>query len=328
VVHEGLSPALEAYMKCFPAAVSIVESAMKSGRPVAGQIDEYQDAEYRGLLQDAGLQTAIGVPLMAKGRMLGTMHLAMRRQRKMTAEEMSLLAAIGQQVGVAMENARLYEQAEQVAASAERSRLARELHDAVTQTLFSASLIAEVLPKLWQRDQEEGLRRVEELRQLTRGALAEMRALLLELRPSTLMEAELGELLKQLAEAFTGRARIPVTTTIESACSMPAEVKVAFYRIAQESLNNVAKHANASQVFLRLRCSDEERKVELLVDDDGRGFDTAAVPAAHLGLGIMAERAASIGAQLVVESEPGEGTQVRVVWHSTEPPQSTRNRNQ
>jgi signal transduction histidine kinase len=103
---------------------------------------------------------------------------------------------------------------------------------------------------------------------------------------------------------------------------MPAEVKVAFYRIAQESLNNVAKHANASQVFLRLRCSHEEQMVELLIDDDGRGFDTMAVPAVHLGLGIMAERAAGIGAQLAVESEPGEGTQVRVVWHSTEPAQS------
>ena len=101
-------------------------------------------------------------------------------------------------------------EAARIAVAAERSRLARELHDAVTQTLFSASLIAEVLPRLWERDPAEGLRRTAELRQLTRGALAEMRTLLLELRPATLTEVELRDLLRQLCEALTGRARIPV----------------------------------------------------------------------------------------------------------------------
>src|SRR5690606_10269796 len=103
---------------------------------------------------------------------------------------------------IAIENSRLRSSAEQAAVAAERSRIARELHDAVTQTLFAASLIAEVVPNLWERNPNEGRRRLAELRQLTRGALAEMRTLLLELRPSTLAEVELSDLVRQLGEAL------------------------------------------------------------------------------------------------------------------------------
>ncbi|MEB2288004.1 MAG: cache domain-containing protein [Anaerolineae bacterium] len=203
-------------------------------------------------------------------------------------------------------------EAEQAAAQAERNRLARELHDAVTQTLFAASLIADVLPRLWERNPAEGHRRLEELRQLTRGALAEMRTLLLELRPASLVEAELGALLTQLAEAFTARARVPVALTVESVAPLPAEVRIALYRIAQEALNNIARHADATQV--RVQLSGDERRAELTVADDGRGFDLATVSSDHLGLGIMRERAEALGATLVVASQVGSGTVVSVRW--------------
>ena len=120
--------------------------------------------------------------------------------------------------------------------AAERTRLARELHDAVTQTLFSTSLIAEVLPKIWQRDPKEGMNRAGELRELTRGALAEMRTLLLELRPTALLEAKLGDLLHQLADAVTGRARIPVSVSVDGEGTLPADAQIALYRFAQEAL--------------------------------------------------------------------------------------------
>ena len=110
---------------------------------------------------------------------------------QLTPEELSLLSSIGKQIGVAMENAHLYEQAEQAAIAAERNRLARELHDAVTQTLFSANLIADVIPRIWKRNPEEGMQNLEELRQLTRGALAEMRTMLLEMRPESLERADI-----------------------------------------------------------------------------------------------------------------------------------------
>jgi PAS domain S-box-containing protein len=199
------------------------------------------------------------------------------------------------------------------AAITERNRLARDLHDAVSQTLFSASLISEVLPRLWERDENEGHRRLEEVRQLTRGALAEMRTLLLELRPDSLVEAEMDFLLKQLAESITGRSRVPVNVSITGRCQIPVEVKVALYRIAQEALNNVAKHAAAGQVDVKLFC--RAAKVTLSVSDDGKGFEIKKLPPNSLGLSIMRERAREIGAAISVRSRPGAGTRVKVAWN-------------
>ena len=230
----------------------------------------------------------------------------------LTPEEISLLSAIGQKVGIATENARLYEQAERSAATAERNCLARDLHDAVSQTLFSASLIAEVLPRLWECNPDEVRRRLGELRQLTRGALAEMRTLLLELRPSTLSEGALGDLLRQLCEATTGRARLPVTLQVDGERTLPPEVQVAPYRIVQEALNNVAKHSGAEHASVEVQLSPQG--LELSVSDDGRGFDRAAVPVNHMGLGIMSDRAEAIDAELRIVSEPGQGTEVTVIW--------------
>ncbi|HEX2986972.1 MAG TPA: histidine kinase, partial [Chloroflexota bacterium] len=198
------------------------------------------------------------------------------------------------------------------AAAEERTRLARDLHDAVTQTLFAASLIADVLPVLWKRKPEEGLTRLAELRELTRGALAEMRILLLELRPAALEEAQIDYLLRQLAESITGRSRVPITVMVEGQASLPVEVKIALYRIAQESLNNMAKHAQAKHAIVNLHCEPE--RVVLRVTDDGKGFDTARTRPDSLGLGIMRERAKGIGARLSIESEIGQGTSIEAIW--------------
>jgi signal transduction histidine kinase len=198
------------------------------------------------------------------------------------------------------------------AVTAERSRLARELHDAVTQTLFSASLIAEVLPRLWARDPERGRQQLEEVRLLTRGALAEMRSLLLELRPEALAQAKMDDLLRQLGRAMTGRTGVPVSVSADVQCPLPAEVQVALYRIAQEALNNAAKHAEASLVEVRFRC--EAGQATLTIGDDGRGFDTDDIPPGHLGLDIMRERVSAIGAALEIVSAPDEGTTVMVEW--------------
>ena len=207
---------------------------------------------------------------------------------------------------------RLAEELKERTAASERNRLARDLHDAVSQTLFSACLIAEVLPRLWERDQDEGRRRLEEVRQLSRSALAEMRTLLFELRPAALAEAELGDLLRQLADTITGRGRLPVTVEISSRTTLPSEVKVAFYRIAQEALNNVAKHSGATEAKVNLDCQMD--KAILTVSDNGRGFDKASLPADSLGIGIMRERAEAVGAGLEIESKAERGTVVKVTW--------------
>jgi PAS domain S-box-containing protein len=198
------------------------------------------------------------------------------------------------------------------AASEERSRLARDLHDAVSQTLFSASIIADVLPTIWERNPVEGHKRLEEIRQLTRGALAEMRTLLLELRPASLVDADSGELLKQLAESITGRTRIPVAVTVEGACPPSAELKIGLYRIAQEALNNVAKHSQASSAEVSLHCSADA--IKLVIKDNGLGFEPGIRLPGSLGIGIMQERANSIGADITIKSAPGQGTQVEIDW--------------
>jgi PAS domain S-box-containing protein len=203
-------------------------------------------------------------------------------------------------------------QLEEAAASAERERIARELHDAVTQTLFSVAAISEALPRVWERDPVEAWQGLEELRLLTQGALAEMRTMLLELRPAALLEHELGVLLRQLADAMMGRTRMPVTTELADDCALPADVRIALYRIAQEALNNIGKHGRATQATLSLRC--EPRQARLHVSDDGRGFDLEVAQAHQLGLRIMRERAEAIGAEFSIDSRPGHGTQVEVVW--------------
>jgi len=198
------------------------------------------------------------------------------------------------------------------AIAAERNRLARELHDAVTQTLFAASLIAEVLPDLWEMDEAEAHRSTDELRQLTRGALAEMRTLLFELRPAALNQARLPDLLKQLSEAVMGRKGLPIRLDVVGDCEIPCDVKVEMYRIVQESLNNVVKYARATQVEIKVRL--EAGHVHVEIRDNGIGFDPAYVKPTSLGLRMMHERAATIHARLQVLSQPGSGTMVSLEW--------------
>jgi nitrate/nitrite-specific signal transduction histidine kinase len=271
--------------------------------------------ELRDLLQPGGWRSAIQIPVNAKGTVFGALVLLTRREPDSSPEQLLSLAALGNQIGMAVDNARLYEHAEESAAAAERNRLARDLHDAVSQTLFSVSLIAEVLPRIYARDPVQGAQRLDELRQLTRGALAEMRTLLLELRPADLAESNLSDLLKQLGEAVTGRARIPVEVRTDDAGSPPTEVGIALYRIAQEALNNVAKHSGATTATVSLRSLGESGGGLLLtIEDDGAGFDSAAAGFGQLGLGIMRERAEAIGATLTISSAPGQGTTVSATW--------------
>jgi PAS domain S-box-containing protein len=274
----------------------------------------------RQWLLTRGYRALMAVPLVIKNAVNGSLVLYYRQPHTTTPEELDLAITLGNQTALAIENERLHVQIERSAVAAERNRLARDLHDAVTQTLFSATMIAEVLPRIWTRSEDEGRRRLGELRELTRGALAEMRTLLLELRPTKLIEVEMPELLRQLAEAIAGRARVPVHVHLEGDAELPADVKVAFYRIAQEALNNVAKHAQASQVHVTLQRQPD--LFALTVADDGVGFHFQTIKPEHLGLGIMRERAEDISASLTVESQPGAGATITVRWS---PPPAQRN---
>lgn len=175
-------------------------------------------------------------PVLVNDEVYGGLVLYYGEDRTFTPEEINLAHTLADQASLAIANERLKDEAQNAAVIAERNRLARDLHDAVTQTLFSTSLIAEVLPKLWERDPEQAQCRLDELRQLTRGALGEMRTLLMELRPSAMQGADPAELFKHLTEAFTGRTGVPVDLSVEVSvdCPLSEEAKLVFYRIAQE----------------------------------------------------------------------------------------------
>ncbi len=281
--------------------------------------DSPQAQFVRSLLEDGaavllkGIHSWMWVPLAVKSRIIGGVGIAHEKRNYFTPHHADLALSVGNQAAITMINAELYGHAQALAVLEERQRLARDLHDAINQSLFSAGLIAEVLPRLWDRDQDEGRRSLEDLRRLTRGAMAEMRALLAELRPSTLIDTDLGDLLRLLGNAFTGRTNIPVKMTVTGEGTLPAEVQVGVYRVCQEALNNIAKHAKARQVEMDVQ--HDLRRLELRIRDDGRGFDISEPMApGHYGLSMMRERAEAVGALLSITSQPGHGTELKLRW--------------
>ncbi|MFZ1041169.1 MAG: PAS domain S-box protein [Anaerolineales bacterium] len=269
-----------------------------------------------GILLD-GVRAWMWVPLAIKGRIIGGVGVAHTERNYFTSHHADLALTVANQAAITMVNAELYQQAQALAALQERQRLAQNLHDAVNQSLFSAGLIAEVLPRLWDRDQAQARQSLEDLRRLTRGAMAEMRALLAELRPSTLTDADLGDLLRLLGNAFTGRTNIPATVTIVGEGVLPAEVQVAVYRVCQEALNNIAKHAGASKVEINLK--HDGTAIELGIHDNGQGFDPEQTTGfGHYGLSMMRERAEAVGAQLFITSQIGRGSELVIRWRETE----------
>jgi PAS domain S-box-containing protein len=258
------------------------------------------------------LQSSVGAPIQSDGEVIGFIILSSVTADFFTQTHADRLNVFADQAAVAIQNARLYERSRQVAILEERQRLSHELHDSVSQTLWSASLLSDVLPDLWEQDKEEGLQTLNRLRQLSRGALAEMRTLLLELHPTALIEVHFNELLQRLAEVTTGRTRIPVTLTIEGQPVLPPDVQIALYRIAQEALNNIARHSVATQIEIDLKSTPEQ--VALCIKDNGHGFAPERIRPGHLGVGIMRDRAREINADLNIDSQLGEGTIISVLW--------------
>jgi PAS domain S-box-containing protein len=266
-------------------------------------------------LQEATWQDMVVVPLDSRGRTLGVIQYYHRKAPVLDEDDRAFLTAIADQAAVAVANAALYAQSERSAALVERQRLARELHDSVSQALFSMTLHARAAQRHLLGGSDEvnaaALAAVEKLTELTQGALAEMRALIFELRPGALNEEGLVAALTRQAAALAARESMSITV------SGPAERPVLttaaeehLYRIVLEALNNAVKHASASQISVDVTVAGEE--LSITVADDGVGFDPDVVPAGHMGRSTMAERAATIGGVLTVDSRPGSGCRVRV----------------
>jgi len=286
-----------------------------SGDPQAQFLRSLLDDGAAALLE--GMQSWMWVPLAVKNRIMGGIGVAHAALNHFTPHHADLALSVANQAAITMVNAELYEQAQELAVMEERQRLARNLHDAINQSLFSAGLIAEVLPRVWDQDQDLARSSLEDLRRLTRSAQAEMRALLAELRPSTLIDSDLDELLHLLGNALSGRVDIPVVVTATGEIILPAKVQIAFYRVCQEALSNIAKHAKANRVEINLK--QEGDMVELHIHDDGKGFDQDQTFSGHYGLEMMRERAEAVGAQLSVTSQPDQGTGLTICWTKPSP---------
>lgn len=278
-------------------------------------LKDFQRFWYKAILEN--FKAYLGIPLVVGEKLFGGLVFYYRQRRAYRNEDIQVGKVMGGYVSLAIENAMLRTQTAEIAAHSERNRLARDLHDAVSQTLFSASLMAEVLPKLWERNPDAGREKLDELRLLTRGALSEMRTLLLELRPSTLSDMDLGDLYRHLANAFTGRNRLMVELNLDGQADPPPAVKEVFYRVAQEALNNISKHAGATRVEVNLTRANDQ--ASLKVEDNGRGFKIKSISPQSMGLKIMQERADTIGARLLVRSSLKNGTCIDLTWKEFQP---------
>jgi signal transduction histidine kinase len=264
-------------------------------------------------MQAAGIPGIVLVPLELREKVFGYLGLEMVEDgSSITDEESNLLGVFAVDIAQLIEDSRLFEQSKSFITMEERNRLARELHDSVTQTLFTASVLAEATPRMWEKDQGLARQNMEKLSVLIRGALAEMRSMLIELRSGELQNQSLEQLLVTLVEAARVRTHAVISFSHTETTEMPKEVTLGLYRIAREALNNAIIHADAAEI--RVALLTEVGRLELHVQDDGCGFDPLTVPRGHLGVRIMMERAAEIGGEVQVRSEAGRGADVAIIW--------------
>lgn len=312
ITHRGMSPEFIEKAARLPIRGSLIEVAANRGEPLIWETSTYPIPEIRQIILEGGAKYAVTIPLTVQDRLVGALVLGSLGLRSIEKEELSLLAAIGQQVGVAVENARLYEQAQKTAILEERSRLARELHDSVTQSVYSVTLYAEAATRLLRSGEtNQAVEYLADLRDSGLEALREMRLLIYELRPLALEKSSLAEALRSRLEAVEARSGIKSTLTVEGQEDLPYSIKVELYQIGQETLNNILKHARASHVLVTLRFTTGEIILEVV--DDGIGFDPdLAANSGGLGLAGIMERVQRLGADLKIDSEVGAGTKVCV----------------
>ena len=252
----------------------------------------------------------MGIPLIVKDTLLGVLRLDHVEPRHYTEDHARLAFAFAEQAAIAIEKSRLYGHAQALAALEERQKLARELHDSVSQALYGIGLGARTALTLLERDPAKAAEPLEYCLSLAEAGLAEMRALIFELRPESLEVEGLAAALTKQTAALQARHSIKVKTDLCEEPDISLALKETIYRIAQEALNNMVKHAHASQASLRL--ARLNGAILLEVNDNGRGFDVAATYPGHLGLTTMRERAERAGGRFEVESAAGKGVHIRV----------------
>ncbi len=258
------------------------------------------------------MRSFLGVPIVSKGEIIGAFYLTEKLGGgEFSDNDQRFIAMLAAHAAIAIENARLFERDRELSVIEERNRLARDLHDSVTQTLFSVVLTAEAASTLLERDAGGAKAQLERLQALSRDALQEMRSLIFELRSADLASDGLVATLRKHCEILSRVRKIEIDVSVEGERELPADVEQELFRIAQEAVNNALKHADARRIEVQLAMAPP--LVTLTVHDDGRGFDPVApqIRSKRLGLTSMRERAEALGAELIVESAQGAGTTVR-----------------
>lgn len=277
---------------------------------VAHHLQNTFEEQRQKLLTD--IHSWLVVPLLLKGEMIGLLNLEHCEADAYSPEQANLVLTFANQVAVAIENAKLYQQAQKAAATEERHRLARELHDSITQSLYSLTFFAEASRRLAEAGDLAGaVPRLARIGEITQGALKEMRLLVYELRSPMLEKQGLAGILQHRLDAVEKRAGVEARLLVDGVVELPPSAEEGLYRIAQEALNNALKHASATSVTVLIRANNE--RVELEVMDNGCGFNPSLSRASGgIGLASMQERVDALGGVLTIHSIPGEGTQVKV----------------
>jgi signal transduction histidine kinase len=258
----------------------------------------------------ADIASWMGVPLMLRERVVGVLAVDHREQGAYSQHHADLALAFASQAAVAIENAQLFEATQEKAALEERQRLARELHDSVSQALFGIGLGARTARTVIEDDPAKAIAPLDYVLSLAEAGLAEMRALIFELRPEALQEEGIVAALQKQAAALRARYGIEVEASLGEIGDVPLEAEEALYRIAQEAMHNTVKHARATRVDLLL--SREGDRVLLQIADNGKGFETSGTFPGHLGLHTMRERAERLDGTFTLTSAPGHGSRIDV----------------
>jgi len=314
VAHHGLSQRFVQAVERMKLGEGIAGRSAVSGEPIIVENLSDDPRLTKTIIKEEGIKFHASVPLKSRGRVLGVMNLSSKSHRSFTPQEVIFLTAIGQQIGVAIENARLYQQGRRLAALEERDRLARELHDYLAQALGYLNVKASLMDDLLSKGQlTQAQASLLEMKGIAREAYTDVREGIFSLR--TMAAAGLG-LLPTLREYLAEyRVHYGLETSLsiddESLAEFPADVGVQISRIIQEALTNVRKHAQASRAWIRFE--PDNTHVRITVEDDGLGFEPAQLTGEgrqYFGLQIMRERAEGVHSSLELHSRPGQGTRI------------------
>jgi signal transduction histidine kinase len=310
-VHQGFTPTLVESLSNIPAYDGLSGWTAEQQQPLV-LTDIATDRRTSNIVRQSGFRAYVGVPMNARGRVLGVLSAFRETRRPFSQEDISLLDSVADQIGTAVENARLRLENEQLLIVEERNRLSRELHDAITQSLYSLALFAETGKRFAENGQLDlAGEYIEQAEETAQQALREMRLLLHNLRPAVLEKEGLVKAIQQRMDAVEKRVGMKASFQVEGEIVLPVHVEEALYQIIQEALNNALKHATATEINVYL--CQQNKKLALTVKDNGHGFDPdRSSDSGGLGLTSMRERVESLNGVIAISSETTKGSQVQV----------------